>query len=164
MIDERSAVIDVSRTYRYLLRRQWREWVRGNVLWIMLNPSTADEREDDPTIRRCRIFSRQWGFDGLTVVNLFALRSTAPAYLRAHPEPIGPDNDHVVMAELLHHKLVIAAWGANGSLHDRDRAMRAILRSTSVQVHHLGLTSRGHPKHPLYLAGGTVPQLWDVPA
>lgn len=170
IIDERSAIIDASGTYRYVLRRQWGEWRREpgaalrSVLWIMLNPSTADGREDDPTVRRCRVFSRRWGYAGLTVVNLFALRSTAPGYLRDHPEPVGPDNDHTVVAELCYHKLIIAAWGANGSLRDRDRAMRAILRGVGAVVHHLGLTSRGHPKHPLYLAGDTVPQRWEIPA
>lgn len=130
----------------------------------MLNPSTADAQLDDPTIRRCRVFSRRWNFDGLTVVNLFALRATDPRKLKLDAEPVGPENDFVITDNVHAHAMVVAAWGAHGSLHDRARAVRALLRQSGAAVHHLGLTSKGDPKHPLYLAGDTVPQPWDIPA
>lgn len=166
----RDATIDPSGRYRYVLRRHWGDpdnfpsLMSGRIAcWIMLNPSTADGLEDDPTIRRCIRFSRDWGFAGLVVVNLFALRATNPAELWRYPalESIGPDNDFAILEEARFAQVVIAAWGAHGSLFGRAKTVTEHLRAeVTVELHHLGLTRAGQPKHPLYLASGTTPKRW----
>jgi hypothetical protein len=155
------ARLDPTGTYRYTLTRHWGTGVR-RVLWIMLNPSTADAREDDPTIRRCRIFSRRWGYAGLTVVNLFAFRAPDPCELAAASDPIGPDNTRTLIEELPLHQLVVAAWGARGGLRGRAGYVRKLIAAAGMVVHHLGLTSSGEPKHPLYLSSLIIPQRWDL--
>lgn len=155
------ARIDPTGAYRYMLMRRWGHDER-QVLWVMLNPSTADALQDDPTVRRCRIFSRRWGYGGMTVVNLFALRATDPRLLAASPDPVGPDNDATILEGLRTHQLVIAAWGVHGALRGRDRTVRELMQRAGAVVHHLGLTSAGQPKHPLYLRGDTIPHRWEV--
>ena len=131
--------------YRYRLTREWLMG-EGTVLFVMLNPSTADAETDDPTIRRCIGFAQRWGFRGLAVGNLFAWRATDPRELRQAIDPVGPENDrHLV--EMSHAaNAVIAAWGAGGGR--RGQYALRLLRGT---VEHLGLTKQGYPRHPLYL-------------
>jgi hypothetical protein len=151
-----SAVISPCETYRYELRRTW-DPNQPTVGWIMLNPSTADATLDDPTIRRCVGFARRWGYGGIVVRNLFALRATDPRALRTHPDPVGPANDrHLLNGARGGDALTICAWGAHGSLHGRDRAVLDLF-DAFVRVHHLGLTKAGHPRHPLYLPGAAEP-------
>lgn len=154
-----SAIIDASGQYRYLLRRRWAPHGR-TVLWIMLNPSTADATENDPTVRRCIGFARTWGYAALAIVNLFARRTKDPRHLVGFtaPEAIGPDNDGVIRRELAEPSLVIAAWGNLGWLHDRDAAVVAMIGARSLSV--LGRTDRGHPRHPLYLPRTAIPEPW----
>ncbi len=131
--------------YRYRLLRRWSRG--GRVLWVMLNPSTADAQRDDPTIRRCIGFSRAWGFGGMEVVNLYALRATDPAVLRGHPDPVGRDNDAHIRAGPRSAAMVVAAWGA--SCTDEARIVR-VLAMLGEKVWCLGLTRGGMPRHPLY--------------
>src|SRR4051794_16373452 len=106
------AVLSPDGQYRYRLERTW-EARAGTVTWIMLNPSTADAEVDDPTLTRCLSFTRAAGWGRLLVVNLFALRSTDPAQLAQHADPVGPRNlDHVREA-LQEANLIVAAWGAH---------------------------------------------------
>lgn len=146
--------------YRYTLSRAWGD---GPMLaWVMLNPSVADATIDDPTIRRVRGFSRSLGFDGFTVVNLFALRSVNPKALLTAEDPVGPDNDRW-LARILATSLydcVIAAWGAVDHLGmQRAAVLRHAFRD--APWHHLGeLTKTGHPRHPLYLAADTPLHPW----
>lgn len=119
------------------------------VLFVMLNPSTADERVDDPTIRRCVGFARQWGFRHLRVVNLFAARSTDPDALRDMEDPVGPQNDEVLARELARADRVVAAWGVHGSLHGRDRVVLELGARGDWWC--LGVTKHGYPRHPLYV-------------
>jgi hypothetical protein len=148
----RGAVFDPSRRYRY---RLWRRWAAGApVLFVMLNPSTADAERDDPTIRRCVGFARAWGFAGMTVVNLFALRATDPARLRRARDPVGRDNDCHIAAAAAGAGTVVVAWGTHGELGARDRAVLALLAPHRPRC--LGLTRGGHPRHPLYLPARTA--------
>jgi len=122
----------------------------------MLNPSTADARRDDPTIRRCVGFARRWGFAQLRVVNLFALRATDPRTLRTVRDPrsiIGPRNDAVLRREARSADVIVAAWGAHGALHDRATDVLALLPDVAWQC--LGTTKAGLPRHPLMLRSGT---------
>jgi hypothetical protein len=143
----RSALFSPDRVYRYRLTRRW---ARGpSIVWIMLNPSTADERRDDPTIRRCIGFSRAWGFGGLTVVNLFALRTPEPRDLREHPDPIGLDNDRHITAAAASAEQVVAAWGAFAFARERAEAIQALVKRSLLC---LSRSASGAPSHPLYLS------------
>lgn len=147
-----SAVFSPDRVYRYML---WRTWGAGpTVTFIGLNPSTADETVDDPTIRRCIGYAKAWGYGGLIMANLFALRATDPRVMLAHPEPVGPANDDALRDCVARSELVVAAWGADGAHRRRSSAVRAMLGG---QLHALGLTKNGEPKHPLYLRADLEP-------
>lgn len=153
----RDADISDCGLYRYWLTRGWGEGQMG--AWVMLNPSTADATQDDPTIRRCINFSKAWGWGSLVILNLFALRATDPAELRKADDPVGPLCDLGVksfIGLMECGRPVVAAWGVNGTLLDRDKAVLAMLAARGVQVQCLGVTKDGHPKHPLYLPNGTA--------
>jgi hypothetical protein len=144
--------------YRYHL---WRRIVgagSGRILFVMLNPSTADAEHDDPTLRRCLGFARAWGFGRLDVCNLFALRTPDPRELRSHRDPVGPENDRHICAAVARADRIVAAWGTGGALLRRGDAVRSILEPMSPMV--LRLTRRGHPQHPLYLPRAVVPVHW----
>ena len=146
------AVFDPSKRYRYGLWRRWAE-CGPVVAFVMLNPSTADARCDDPTIRRCGGFARAWGFAAMAVVNLFGLRATDPVRLRRAHDPVGRDNDRHILAAAARSDALVLAWGNGGGLGGRDRAVRALL--TGHQSDCLGLTRAGQPRHPLYLPRAT---------
>ncbi len=146
----RSAAFSPCRTFRYSLSRVWNANL-PTVVFVGLNPSTADEQEDDPTIRRCIGFARKWKFGGLILVNLFAYRCTNPAGLLEADDPIGPGNDKYVLANARTAARVLLAWGTKGSLLNRDQRVLSML----PRAHCLGITKDGHPRHPLYLAGNT---------
>jgi hypothetical protein len=150
----KTAVISDCGTYRYLLTRTW-DGSLPHVGFIMLNPSTANADTDDPTIRRCIGFAKAWGYGGIAVRNLYALRSTDPKALRGHPDPHGPDNYRYVEAAADDH-LTVCAWGANADPID-SRGLIDALIGWGGRPHHLGLTKDGFPKRPLYLRADTTP-------
>jgi len=141
-------------TYRYAL---WRRWAAGpQVLFVMLNPSTADQCSDDPTIRRCIGFARHWGFGAVAVGNLFAYRTASPQILKRAPHPVGRANDRWLRSLAAQSARVVAAWGNEGALLRRDAQMRLLLGPMYV----LSLTQRGQPRHPLYVARDAAPRPW----
>lgn len=161
-----NATLSPCSTYRYALTRDWfPKTGKGHVLWVMLNPSTADADIDDPTVGRCQTFARRWEYDGVTVANLFALRSTDPRALRTHPDPVGPANDEVLgsLAAAAGVGFIVAAWGTGGGLHGRSEYVANLLAASGRPVHCLGLTLGGYPRHPLYVRADTPPIEW-VPA
>lgn len=133
--------------YRYALMRHWGAGKRC-VLFIGLNPSTADARHDDPTVRRMMSFARNWGYDSLWVANIFALRSTDPKGLQLHAHPVGPQNDAWILGMVRHADCVVAAWGDGGRLHGRAAQVAALL---GRDARCLGVTVLGEPRHPLYV-------------
>ena len=149
------------RRFRYALWRRWKHCPKNldALLFIGLNPSTANATKDDPTIRRCVGFSQRWGYERLTVANLFALRATDPTELLKADDPVGSDNDwwlgHLV-AEV--HDRVVAAWGGTCD-NDRARDVTELLAG-HIDVHCLGTTKSGQPRHPLYLASSTELELF----
>ena len=155
--DRHGAELDDDREYRY---RLWRVWdaTKPTIAFVMLNPSTADESEDDPTIRRCIGYAKDWGYGRLEVVNLFALRSPDPENLRDHPDPVGPENDEYLQQVCSDAEKVIVAWGANGGLHGRARAVADLL---DADLYALDTTKEGHPVHPLYQPADAEPEPWD---
>lgn len=156
-MNDRGAIIDPTGQYRY---RLWRRWAMGpDGLFIMLNPSTADADNDDPTIRRCERFAKDWGMAGLQVVNLFAYRSTNPQELMRQSEAIGPDNDRHIMEAASTAGILVAAWGAHGTFRRRAQTVRTMLKDFNLQV--FGLTKKRQPLHPLYLSAETPIRPWS---
>ncbi len=118
---------------------------------VMLNPSTADATNDDPTLRRCIAFAAREGHGAVEILNLFAYRATAPAVLRAAADPVGPDNDRHLEALFERQRTVLAAWGAHGGLAARAEAVVRMARGRGVRLTCLGRTVAGQPRHPLYV-------------
>ncbi|MCB5187402.1 DUF1643 domain-containing protein [Methylobacillus caricis] len=147
--------------YRYAL---WRVWdnTKAPMLFIMLNPSTADAFKNDPTVERCERRARFMGFGSLWVVNLFALRSTNPALLYGHSDPIGPDNDSTILDLIKSAGMVVCGWGKHGDLLGRDLAVISLLRSAGVVPYYLGQNRNGSPKHPLYVGYAVAPMEWSM--
>lgn len=156
------ATISPCGLYRYSLRRQIRPASDQTCLFIMLNPSTADAKADDPTVRRCIRFASDWGYNWLTVVNLFALRATDPQSLTNAADPIGPNNDAWILDRVNAADLVVCAWGKHGALMDRAKAVLELLAWRDL--HCLALNRDGSPKHPLYVASATKPQPFGMVA
>jgi hypothetical protein len=158
------AVFSACGLYRYRLWRAWGEADGGDrALFITLNPSTATHEALDPTVRRCCVYARDWGYDGVEVVNLFALRSTDPKALRRVPDPVGKENDIQIVAAATSVGCgrVICAWGADGEYMRRARHVIALLLANDVPLHYLRQGQRG-PCHPLYLPKRLTPQPWEI--
>ncbi len=147
-----SAIISDCGTYRYTLTRripQVVRWVKP-VLFIMLNPSIADATINDKTITRCMGYANSWLCTELTVVNLFALRSTDPKDLKKHPAPIGPDNDKHIAEQIEKHRLgkIVLGWGNNDLAQTRVNLIKSLLADRVAGC--LVQNKNGSPKHPLY--------------
>lgn len=168
----RSAEISECGRYRWWLRREWNNWnkdgtigpTKGVCCFIMLNPSTADGLQDDQTVRRCISFAKEWGYDTLSVRNLFPFRATYPKDIpKDHLEATGGHRGDIELTTALTTDLVIVAWGTKTPM-ERDKEALRLFHETapSKPLHCLrkSLTS-GKPWHPLYVAGGTVPILFQ---
>lgn len=147
-----SAVISDCGKYRYTLKREWMTGA-GTCLFIMLNPSTADAEQDDPTIRRCIGFAQRWGCQRLAVVNLFAYRATEPSVLLNVENPVGPENDRYIGELLGAAKFRIAAWGSSVRhlAHRREAEVIAKCKAFGFGLDCLAVTKDGFPRHPLYM-------------
>jgi hypothetical protein len=152
-----SAAFSPCRTYRYSVVRRLDLLNEDYCVFIGLNPSTADEQTDDPTIRRCMGYARAWGYGWLIMLNLFAYRATDPNVMKAAADPVGPDNDTFLRSHMAGAGIVVAAWGNHGSYLGRDVAVRAMLPN----LHFLRMTRDGSPGHPLYLPASLKPQKWE---
>ncbi|MDX2214776.1 MAG: DUF1643 domain-containing protein [Oculatellaceae cyanobacterium bins.114] len=148
------AIFDPSGTYRYTL---WRNWgCAPKVVFVMLNPSTADAEHNDPTIRRCIGLAQAWGFGALEVVNLFAYCATHPTELRQATDPIGIENDRYLLQAVQRSDRTLLAWGNWGYLHQRDRCVLNLL-SQQTSLYCLGMNQSGQPRHPLYVRRDVKP-------
>ena len=152
------AEFSADKIYRYALYRIWDNH-KPKIMFVGLNPSTADESVDDPTIRRCVRYAADWGYGKMVMTNLFAFRATAPKVMMAHRAPICPEgeprqNDIWLQRLAQGADLIIAAWGNHGGHMNRDLTVLPFLPNVMC----LGLTNRGKPKHPLYLRLTTQPQ------
>lgn len=163
----RSAAISGDGLYRYNLTREWcpeRQLRIRMVTFVMLNPSTADADQDDPTIRRCVGFARCLGYDGIRVANLYAFRATKPAELWLAPDPTGGQRNDDLLAELgrlsRYGDPLVAAWGAHAQ-PDRVDHVRHLPGWENLQA--LGVTKHGAPRHPLYLPSTATPFPWPIP-
>lgn len=155
---ESEAVYSDCERYRYLLTRVWSPGQRA--LFIMLNPSTATEVQNDPTVERCERRARALGFGAFRVTNIFAFRATDPRVMRAAPDPVGPGNDAAILQSLGWADAVVCAWGNHGLHLDRGARVEAMLRAAGAPLTHLGLTGQGQPRHPLYIGYDRQPEPW----
>lgn len=161
-----SALISDCTKYRYWLGRDFDQdllgWekVRNIVLFVMLNPSTADAETNDKTITRCIGFARSWGFTGFRVVNLYALRLTKKKELFNYEDPIGKENDYWLEKLLKKYPRVVCGWGTDAK-QDRVDKFKEIALEVGAKLSCLGTNKGGSPKHPLYLKGDTELIRWE---
>ena len=154
------AVYSQCEAYRYLLTRVWNPDGR-KALFVMLNPSTATEFQNDPTVERCERRARALGFGAFRVTNIFAFRATDPRVMRAMADPIGPDNDAAIVDSARDWAdSILCAWGTHGAHLGRGAAVAGLLRATGRELLTLGLSKDGHPKHPLYIGYDRQPEVW----
>lgn len=152
----KAATMSRDRVFRYELHRRWSDG-RRYVNFICLNPSTADENADDPTVRKCVKFARSWGYDALCITNLFTYRATDFNAAAKALDPVGFGNDRHLTTIAGDASLVVCAWGLNGSFSGRAAAVKRLLYK--FDLHYLRIT-RGQPWHPLYLPDNTKPSRW----
>jgi len=145
-----SAILSPCRKYRYVLERRWAK-CGATIMFVGLNPSTADERVNDPTVRRCIGFAMDWGFSSLILVNLFAYRATNPKALLTVNDPVGAENDFWIDKFQKHAEVCVVAWGMHGSNLGRDAEVLKRIKNPTC----FGTTMAGAPKHPLYLSSKT---------
>lgn len=159
------ATISECGKYRYNLTREWNSLFDTNqkkIVWVMLNPSTADANQSDPTLRRCIKFSQDWGFTHLELVNLYAFRSPYPEDLWTQDDPVGRLNDgHIFNAARTAHTIV-CAWGGNAK-PERARQIFNLLHSANDRVMCLGTNNDDTPKHPLYVHAKTELREYAMP-
>ncbi len=148
----KDAVLSADRHYRYSLTREW-DREKPKVLFIGLNPSTADETEDDATIRRCIGFAKRWGYGAILVGNLFAIRSKSPATIYSAKDPVGPENDAFLLKMASEATLIVAAWGNDGGFRNRSAEVKKLFPNMMC----LGINKTGEPKHPLYVRADQEP-------
>lgn len=146
-----SAAADIRGEYRYSLTRVWDPTV-PNITFVLLNPSTADADQLDPTLRRCVTFAKREGFGGMVIRNLYAFRTKHPEVMLAADDPVGPDNDRILASAT---GTVVAGWGANAAPARVAEALALLPR-----LHVLGTTKDGHPRHPLYVRADAPPVQW----
>lgn len=158
------ASISIDGLYRWALHRELPTLIgNGAVLFIMLNPSTADANQDDPTIRRCLGYASSWGYSDLYVANLYAYRATNPASLNDAADPIGDMNDRYIDALADYADLIVVAWGANvGPVADRAEAVTRRLLADGHDLQALALAANGQPRHPLYCKADLVIEPFDL--
>ena len=155
------AVYSDCEAYRFSLTRVW-DPARRKALFVMLNPSTATEVQNDPTVERCERRARTLGFGAFRVCNIFAWRETDPTKMRKVADPVGQENDLAIREGCHWADTIVCAWGAHGEHLGRGPVVEAVMRETGHPLFTLGLTKAGHPKHPLYIAYSEQPRLWAV--
>jgi hypothetical protein len=157
------AAFSVCRRWRYLLWRCWDE--RKPVAnFLMLNPSTADEFQLDPSCTRARSYAERWGFGGVLVTNIFAWRATDPEEMKSVKDPIGSGNDRAIVKAATEAKLIVCAWGNHGEHLGRANAVADLLKKSRIALHMLRLNGSGHPAHPLYLPANLTPARFPLPS
>ncbi len=155
-----TALYSPCQQYRYALTRTWNP-DGPKALFVMLNPSTATEVQNDPTVERCERRARALGFGAFRVCNIFAYRATDPRVMRAQADPVGPHHDDAITEAAGWADRIICAWGTHGVHLGRGPTVEALLRATGRRLWHLGLSKDGHPRHPLYIGYARQPELWE---
>ena len=146
------------RRWRYLLWRRW-DSSKPAANFLMLNPSTADEHQLDPTCARAKDFAVRWGFGSIFITNIFAWRATDPENMKAVRDPVGRGNDAAIVHAARRAALVVCAWGNHGGFLGRSAEITGKLRAHNIPLHALRVNAGGEPAHPLYLPGNLKPKL-----
>ena len=146
----RAAHISPCGRYRWSLPRIW-DSQKPMLGFVMLNPSTADGLEDDPTIRRCIGQAQRRGFGGIIVTNLFAFRATSPDDMKAEDQPVGVWGTEAIISKASESETIIAGWGTHGTHRGRDEEVKALIVELGRPLYAVRLTKDGHPGHPLYI-------------
>ncbi|UWR95894.1 DUF1643 domain-containing protein [Phaeobacter inhibens] len=154
-----TAVYSDCEQYRYSLSRVW-DPAGTRVMFVMLNPSTATEVQNDPTIERCERRARTLGYGGFRATNIFAFRATDPRDMKRAVDPVGPDNLGIILGDAAWADQVICAWGTHGAFRQQGDQVATALVETGKPLFHLGLSKAGHPKHPLYIRYDQKPESW----
>lgn len=153
------ATFSACRRWRTLLWRRW-DAAKPVANFLMLNPSTADERVLDPTCARARDYAERWGYGALLVTNVFAWRATDPGRMRSAAEPVGEGNDAAILRAARKAQLVVCAWGNHGLHLQRSSAVQGLLRGAGIPLHVLRFNASGEPAHPLYQPARLRPTPW----
>jgi hypothetical protein len=153
------ATFSACRRWRYLL---WRRWDEDEPVanFLMLNPSTADEHQLDPSCSRARDYAERWGCGALIVTNLFAWRATDPEDMKSAEEPVGRSNNQAILRSARQSGVVVCAWGNHGAHLERSTQVKQLLAEAGVALHVLRLNAGGEPAHPLYLPGKLRARPW----
>jgi len=153
-------IFSADRSHRYTLIHRWDELLTPDhgIAWICLNPSTADENQLDPTLRRIREFSARWGYSFFVMLNAFAWRDTLPTNMKRVADPVGPDNDRWIAHWSQRVDRVMLGWGEHGAHLGRDQQVLALLDRKKTFC--LERNASGQPKHPLYVSSKTAPILF----
>lgn len=151
---ESTAVLSDDKLYRYLLRRVW-DTTKPRMLYVMLNPSTADAEADDATIRSCVRLAATLDYGSIEVVNIFAWRATNPKDLTDLDDPVGPRNYSTFVSAVRRCNVVVCAWGAHAMAQVRSVYVVQYMEWRRPGARCFGKTKSGAPKHPLYIKGGT---------
>ncbi len=142
---------EIEGNYRYLLGRMWNPQT-PRVVFVMLNPSTADHRHDDKTLKKCIHFAQSWGYGSLDVVNLFAYRTSNPGELHQVPDPVGAKNNYYIVKGINRAEKIVLAWGNHGNFGQRDQEVLQLISGQLIFEHKpvycLGYTKLGNPRHP----------------
>ncbi len=151
-----SATFSPDRIHRYALWRTW-DKSKGIAMFIGLNPSTADEVKNDPTVTRCINYAKRWGYGGMIMSNIFAFRATDPKVMKAAIDPVGAENDKWLLKLAEEASIIMAVWGNHGEFKKRGKAVMNLFEG--IELHCLTMNKTGHPKHPLYCSNELKPVL-----
>lgn len=154
-----TVVYSPCKEYRYSLTKVVSD-SKLPLLFILLNPSTATEVTNDPTVSRCQRRASMLGYQSFRICNLFAYRTKNPTIMKKCPDPIGPQNNHIIRDSILWANEIICAWGSHGTYLNRAAEVYKIINTIGVKTYHLGLTKANQPKHPLYLSYSQKPVRW----
>ena len=154
------AIYSDCQKYRYILHRTWNE-TKDPLVMIMLNPSTATEVQNDPTVERCHRRALEHGFGGMIVLNIFAYRATDPKVMRAQDDPVGPYNDQFISDVIKSYHSsdnVVCGWGTHGEFMNRHDHVMNLFLNQNIEPLGFKWTKNGYPQHPLYIAYKELPK------
>jgi len=137
--------------YRYYLQRNFKKNAKNLLVFIMLNPSTANEQYNDPTVERCQNHALNKNYDGMIILNIFAYRTTNPKQLLQTKNPIGEKNNQTIINTIKKHQNIICAWGNHGKILNRSNEIKKILKKHRKKTQAFEITKQNEPKHPLYI-------------
>ena len=154
---KKDAIISTDKKYRYSLSRIWNEKL-PLVAFVGLNPSTADDKIDDPTLIRCIAYAKKWQYGGVYMINLFAYRATEPSEMKNAIEPVGEENTEHIKKVISNVDKVICAWGNDGAFLNQNKMILSLIETPYC----LKVNKTGEPAHPLYLKKTLEPIFYNL--